>query len=86
MTLKVFGGMSYENGKQVRTIVATTSKKKASELTGVSYAEVRSHWCETQNDLELATALPYPNLVFKASSSMGFDFKAEITENYEISK
>lgn len=84
MALKVFGGMSYDDGKQVRTIVATTSKKKVSELTGVSYGEVRSNWCETNNDLELATALPYPNLVFKASNSMGKDFKAEIPENYEV--
>lgn len=81
MALKVFGGLSFEDGKQVRTIVATTSKKKVSELTGISYEHVRGCWSETHNDVELATALPHPNLVFKASSSMGFDFKAEIPDN-----
>lgn len=81
MKLKVYGGLTFEDGKQVRTIVATTSMKKVAELTGISYGHVREYWSATYNDLELATALCHPNLVFKASSCMGFDFKAEIPDN-----
>jgi hypothetical protein len=75
MKLKVFGGLTCENGKQVRTIVAATSKKKAAELVGVSLYGFSDFWCETGNDTELETALASPMTVFKSSSCTNNDFK-----------
>lgn len=75
--LKVWGGDSFVNGnKQVRTIVATTTKKEAMAILGVSVNEFTNHWCETGNDIETAIALSAPGTVFKASSFMGKDFAA----------
>lgn len=74
MTLKVFGGLTVENGNQVRTIVATTSKKKAAALVGESLYHFNEYWCETGNDIELQTALSSPMTVFKVSSGSGKDF------------
>jgi hypothetical protein len=74
MKLKVYGGLTFENGKQVRTIVATKSKKRVSELVGVDYRQVLDYWCETGNDMEIATAISQPNVVFKATASLGKAF------------
>jgi hypothetical protein len=74
--MKVFGGLTFNNGKQVRTIVATTSKKKAAALVGESLYHFNSYWCETGNEAELLAALASPDTVLKASSSMGNDFRS----------
>jgi len=73
--LKVWGGLIFVNGKQVRTIVATKYKKDAISLFDyMSIHEFNNYWCETGNDIELKVALSKPNTVFVATSSMGNDF------------
>ncbi|MGE8063800.1 hypothetical protein [Pseudomonas sp. NPDC089569] len=66
MALKVFGGLTMVKGKQVRTIVAASSQKKAAELVGVSLSYLRGYWSETGNAVELKTALSQPGVVFTA--------------------
>ena len=58
--LKVYGGMSFVDGKQVRTIVATTSKKRVVELTGNSLYYINDYWSITGNKLEVESALARP--------------------------
>jgi len=74
---KVWGGLEFVHGKQVRTIVATYTKKRAAELLGVSMYYFNNYWTKTGNDIELEVALSEPETVFRASSSMGNDFKKE---------
>lgn len=64
MTLKVWGGWTFVNGKQVRTIVATLTKKKACELLDIPYYYFKDYWCATGNEKELEVALEFPNTVF----------------------
>jgi hypothetical protein len=73
--LKVFGGCTFVDGRQVRTIIATTSKKKVSEVTGIQYTRVLDYWSQTFNKVELEIALAKPETVFVASSFMGEDFR-----------
>jgi hypothetical protein len=54
---KVYGGLTFHNGKQVRTIVATKTKKKAIELLHISAYHFNDYWCETGNKIELEAAL-----------------------------
>lgn len=58
--LKVFGGWTYRNGKQVRAVVATTSQKKVAEITGDSLHHIRNSWCETANEQEVSDAMKCP--------------------------
>ena len=81
--LKVFGGMMIVRGKQLRTIVATTSQKKASELTGESLSYIRSHWAVTGNEIECETALACSENVFRASTSRGKDFRNVTVPDYQ---
>lgn len=74
MKLKVFGGLIIHKGKQVRTIVATTSQQKAADLVGVSVGHLRDYWSVTGNTVELETALAKPNTVFVSDSTFGKDF------------
>lgn len=67
MALKVFVGLTMVHGKQVRTIVATTSQKKAADLVGVSLSMVRGYWSETWNEQELQVALAQPGTVFRTA-------------------
>lgn len=64
MKYKVYGGCSTYNGKQVRVIVATKTKKKAYELFGISYSYFTDYFCETGNQEELKIALENPEIVF----------------------
>ena len=73
--IKVYGGLTFVDGKQVRTIVATTTKKRAMELLDITITELNNYWCETGNSLELNIALNELDTVFVATSSMGRDFK-----------
>ena len=73
--MKVFGGLTFQDGKQVRTIVATTSKKKGAELVGISLHHFRDYWGETGNKDELEAALPNPEIVLVSSSIQCKDFK-----------
>ena len=75
--LKVFGGLTFNNKhKQVRTIVATTTKKRACELLNTTMHEFNNYWCETGNETELKIAIASPETVFTATSTMGKDFIA----------
>lgn len=76
MKLKVYGGLTITNGKQVRTIVATTSQQKVAELTGLPVKYIRDYWSITGNNLELEIALASPNTVFKSEGLYDRDFKA----------
>lgn len=76
MKLKVWGGLTFSDGRtQVRTIVATKTKKEAAALVDVSLYHFNGYWCETGNRVEMDTALSMPGVVFCASSVMGFDFR-----------
>jgi len=57
--LKVYGGYTYI-GKSARLIVATTSQKKAAQLTRTSLYEFRNYWTKTANKVEVAAALANP--------------------------
>ena len=70
--MKVWGGLTFKNGNQMRTIVATTTKKKAMELLEMrSSYEFNNYWCEAGNDTELTIALAEPNTVFIAVDRLG---------------
>lgn len=63
-TLKVFGGLTFNKGKQRRTAIAARSKKAAVDALGVSPSYFREYWMETGNDDELKLALSQPGTVF----------------------
>ena len=77
--LKVYGGLMARRGKiQVRTIIATTSKKRAAELLGVSIATLNGYWCVTGNPIETTLAMANPEIIYQARSSLDKNFiKAE---------
>lgn len=54
--IKVYGGNTFHDGKQVRCVIATTSWKRAAELTGESLSYLRTYWSITGNTAELAAA------------------------------
>ena len=51
-------------GPQVRGIVATTTKKEAARLFGVSLYDFVNYACETSNEIEINTAKVKPGQVF----------------------
>jgi hypothetical protein len=59
--LKVWGGRYYthdyfpEAGPQKRMLIGAYTKKQAMELGGISRSEMNNYFCETGNDVELAT-------------------------------
>jgi hypothetical protein len=69
--LKVYGGKTYVNRKPLRTIIATTTKKRAMEILGISVGEFNNYWCETGNEHELKTALNCPETVFVSEDKHG---------------
>jgi hypothetical protein len=73
--LKVYGGFTFVDGKQLITIVATTSKKKAAGLIGESLHSFNKWWRETGNATEVAVATSKPDTVFVAIDNMGRNFK-----------
>ncbi len=73
MALKVFGGLLFKQGKQIRHIVSASSQKKAAELLGVSVGEVRSLWAQTGNKIELEVALAQPGTVFLKVSDSNYE-------------
>jgi len=75
--LKVYGGLTFVNGKQLRTIIAETSQKKASKKLGITLGDLRNYWSATGNKIEVDMATSKPGFVFKASTSMGSDFKLD---------
>jgi hypothetical protein len=60
--LKVYGGMTFQGGEQVRTIVAATSWVKAAEATGMKVAYIREYWSITGNKDEIDAAMKSPGV------------------------
>jgi hypothetical protein len=52
---------------QVRAIVAARSRAAAAKLFQVSDSYLKNYGCETGNDIEIATALSKPGIVFLGS-------------------
>lgn len=73
--MKVYGGMKFIRGKQVRTIVAAKNQKEAAALVRESLCSFRMYWTATGNETEIAAAMSQPGIVLCASTSMGYDFK-----------
>lgn len=72
----VYGGLTFVDGRQVRTIVAAKNRTQAARLIGESVHSFKQYWSVTGNETELAVALSAPLTVFKATTSMGKDFLA----------
>lgn len=66
---KVFGGMTFHDGKQVRAVVAAPNQKRAAELVGMSIGQFRQFWCVTGNSEEIRVALSCPGTVFGKPST-----------------
>ena len=58
--LKVYSGYTRIDGKQVNVAVATTSQKRAAELSGVNSSYVRNYWSVTGNSETIALAMVKP--------------------------
>ena len=54
---KVWGGLLFKDGKQVTTIVATLTKKKALLLLNLGANYFNDHWSETGNSIQIEAAL-----------------------------
>ena len=80
--LKVYGGLLFIAGKQYRTVVAATSRKKAGELVGLTEYDMSQFWNTTGNAAELAIALPNPGVVFCTKDRHAF--QGEYTEISEF--
>lgn len=73
---KVWGGLTMDGGKQVRTIVCAKTQKEAASLVGMTLHHFRGYWSETGNAVELAVCDRTSGKVFRATTSMGCDFRA----------
>lgn len=60
---KVWGGLTMQKGTQIRTVIATKTKKKAVELLNFSYNYFNDYWCETGNKNEIKLALSMPETI-----------------------
>ena len=64
---KVWGGLTVHRGKQIRTVVATKTKKKAIEIIRqinyIGYSYFNDYWYETGNEKELKLALAKPETI-----------------------
>ena len=76
--IKVFGGKLFRkvDGKltQVRTVVATTSQKKAAQLLGITLHELRNNWSEIEEEYSYDKAIANLDVVLWASSYFGHDY------------
>lgn len=73
--LIVWGGLTMIDCEQVRTIVATRTKKRAVELLNITMYDFNGWWCRTGNEIELKTALGTPETVFISTDSHEKKFK-----------
>ena len=64
MKYKIWGGLTFKGRKQVRTLVATKTKKKAMELLKLPYRYFTDYWCATSNEIEIKLALTCPEKIF----------------------
>lgn len=58
--LRVYGGLVYKRGKQVRAIVAVYTLKELATILDMSLYYARTWWGETRNKEELKLALAKP--------------------------
>jgi hypothetical protein len=77
--LKVFLGLSFVQGKQLRTIVAARTQKSAAQLLGIPLNHLKQYWSVTGNKIDLDTALASPEVVFHASNSERRDYSPAST-------
>lgn len=73
--LKVYSGLSFVRGKQVRTVVATSSQKMAAQLLRVSVSDLRNYW-GGGSPTEQEMALAQPGTVFRSTGSQCYNFTA----------
>ena len=57
--IKVYGGYGFFKGGQLRCVVATTSKAKVREITGLNPSYIRDFWGETRNEAEVKAAMKH---------------------------
>jgi hypothetical protein len=63
--LKVFGtGAAFYGRRQIRIVVAASSRKKVAEITGHTLNFIKTHWSETGNIAEVEAAMSKPGTVF----------------------
>ena len=65
--LKVYGGSFIIRGKQMRSIIASSTIKQALEVLKdvcINYSYFKDYWCETGNEKELEEALKQPYTLF----------------------
>lgn len=60
MKLKVYGGWSFHNGKQERTVIAAYTQRQVAELTGNPLSYIRGWWAITANREEVELAMENP--------------------------
>ncbi|WP_020190761.1 hypothetical protein [Pseudomonas putida] len=74
MALKVFGGLKQVQGKQLRTIIAASSQKKAAELLEVSVSYLKDYFAVTGMAAEVEAALAIPGVVLQATGERSKEF------------
>lgn len=73
--MKVYGGLDMRGGKQIRVIVATKTKKRATELFEVSIPTFNTWYSETGNKKELEIALAEPEVIFWTELDHGTEYR-----------
>lgn len=61
---KVYGGMDFVDGKQVRCFFVASTQKEAAERMNSTPYHIRNYWAETGNKLELLLAHTYIDEIF----------------------
>lgn len=77
--LKVFGGHTFYENKQVRTLVVAYTKKQAAELIGVYYKYFSEYFIETGNSTELSVATEIGVYINK-----GYEYKPKFEDFIKI--
>lgn len=75
MALKVFGGLTFKGGMQMRTLVAASSQKAAAKLVGTSLDDFRAYWSVTGNRAEVEAALAQPGIALLETEPRSGIFK-----------
>ena len=61
---KVYAGMDFVSGIQVRCFLAVSTKKEIAKRMNSTPYHIRTYWEETGNKLELLLAYTYPDEIF----------------------
>ena len=70
--MKVFGGFESFKGKKRRVFIATTSRKKATEITKIPFCEIQEWFLFWGNYREFKIALADPGVMFVEESTNNF--------------